>query len=117
MGKAFLTLRELRQFPTIEKLMRGSDGEDTSLWGMCVNVDGEISFGKSTPEWKLVKTVSSIFAETALHFGGKFSPDDLLFFYGTDLENDAIIFTLIPLSEYEESSKETPQFTWDYLQE
>ena len=55
MGKARLTLEEVKQFPTLRKLVDGSEGRNTEEWGMCKNNEGFDIFKCSSNENYVLK--------------------------------------------------------------
>ena len=116
MGKARLTLEEVKQFPTLRKLVDGSEGRNTEEWGMCKNNEGEITFGEASPCWVLLVSLDGLFNCASMQCGEDHSIDDIVLFYGVEypLWEDTR-FEFIILSEYEENCIDNPQIAWSNM--
>lgn len=116
MGKTYLSTKELRQFPTLQKLAEGSKGYDKSIWGLCMNTDGDISFGEASPEWKLLINLENLFvcASYQIDFETN-NAEDIILFYGVDFINKReISFCFLKINRDEGLLDEKLQIEWNY---
>lgn len=117
MGKAYLTLQELRQFPTLQKLIEGCEGKDSDLWGLCKNDAGDISFGEAAEGWVLLVNLDGLFDCASLQCGEDTTTSDVVLFYAVEiLQKEEVCFEFIVLSNYEETIKTQSRIEWAYNQ-
>jgi hypothetical protein len=113
MGKASLSLQELKQFPTLQKLLEATCEEEQTSWGMCINCDGNISFGKESVGWEMIITLEEILHDSILRLGENFDPEDVILFYGVEYPPcGKINISFIMLSAYKNGIKRFPYIAW-----
>jgi hypothetical protein len=112
MGKSHLTLKELRQFPTLQKLVEGCEGKNSASWGLCKNNDGDISFGEAAEGWVLLVSLDGLF-----ECGVNITTTDVVLFYAVEwLQKEETFFEFIVLSNYEDTIKTQSRIEWSSLQ-
>ncbi len=81
MCSPFLTIEEMKHFPSLDDLDSLSYGQDLNKWGLCQNSRGELAFRLQSEEWFLQMPLSEIGEHAFNMYGPEYDAENIVVYY------------------------------------